>query len=148
MKKCLIVVLLVISGCSSVKITKIDGKTPYEDGLRFYRPKPYLLVTVVEKKPVATLIWLPDKSEEYVIRQNVGWGKNEIKAKLENGWNLTEIGQLVDSQVPQTITALGSLINPIDLFVEGGDASASVLFEIVYDREGKISGVRKIGFIQ
>jgi hypothetical protein len=61
---------------------------------------------------------------------------------LNDGWNLTEIGATVDSQVPETITAFGALATGLAALVPGGLQPG--LYEIVYDKDKKISGIRKI----
>ena len=48
MKKefCLLsVIAILMTGCAGVEITKITPKNADKEGIRFYRPWPYLLVT-------------------------------------------------------------------------------------------------------
>jgi hypothetical protein len=55
-------------------------------------------------------MWLPNKNEEYAIKVKSGIGSVDVKFKLADGWNLTEFGEVRDSNIPETITALtGSL---------------------------------------
>ena len=53
-----------------------------------------------------SVISLPNKTQEYVLRSTVGVGAAEMSATLEGGWNLTQVGTKIDSKVPETITAL------------------------------------------
>jgi nitrogen fixation protein len=103
-------VLLMVS-CARVDITKISSDHPYRQGIRFYRPHPYLWVTKDKDGSLkGTIYWLPNKNEEYVIRVKSGIGTVDTKFTLENGWNLTQFGETRDSKTPEMIEALsGSL---------------------------------------
>ncbi len=106
MIKSVVLLCVLLSACATVQITKVNDST-YKDGLRFYRPDLYLLVTKDKEENLqTTVISLPNKNEEYVLRTTAGIGAVEMSAKLEGGWNLTEIGSKIDSKVPETITAL------------------------------------------
>jgi hypothetical protein len=60
--------LLAVAGCSTVEVKPFDP-TSYQDGLRFYRPEPYLLVTREDDGTLRSMIiYLPNKKEEYVVR--------------------------------------------------------------------------------
>lgn len=100
-----------MAGCAGVEIVKITPENPNQEGIRFYRPHPYLWVTKDKEGNLqGTFIWFPNKKEEYVIKVKSGIGSVETKLKLENGWNLTEYGEVRDSKIPETINALtGSL---------------------------------------
>ena len=107
-KAILILCCAMFSACATVEITELTNMTPYKDGLRFYRPEVFMLVTkdtnnnILQMQPVS----FPDKSQEYVLRSTVGIGAVEMSATLEGGWNLTAMGATIDSKVPETITAL------------------------------------------
>jgi hypothetical protein len=59
---------LAVTGCSTVEVKPFDP-TSYQDGLRFYRPEPYLLVTRENDGMLRSMIiYLPNKKEEYVVR--------------------------------------------------------------------------------
>jgi hypothetical protein len=94
-----------------------------DDGIHYYRPKPYLLVTesLTEKpraaggKPektescVAEIKYLPDYTQEYVIVPHYWLGSVALKPTLADGWNLTNFDSTVDTKVPETITAFANL---------------------------------------
>jgi hypothetical protein len=106
LKTVLLLYCVMFSGCASVEIIKITDST-YKDGLRFYRPEPYLLVTKDDLGKLQTsLIYLPNKSQEYALRTTLGIGAVDMAATLKDGWNLTDIGAKIDSKVPETITAI------------------------------------------
>ena len=146
MKRILLLIglLLVISGCAKVTVERVDDKD-YKEGLRFYRPAPYLLVTNTQGQITSSVVWLPDKTEEYVLKHTNGFGAAELKAKLEGGWNLTEIGISSDSKIPETITGFGELAAGFAKENETkkkGEISPG-LYEIVYEN-GRVSGIKKI----
>ena len=109
-KVILILCCAMFSACATVEIIKVTDSA-YEDGLRFYRPEPYLLVTKdKEEKLQTSVIYLPNKTQEYALRTKPGIGAIEMSATLTHGWNLTEIGAKIDSKVPETITALAGVL--------------------------------------
>lgn len=80
-------VAAVTAGCGSVNVIKNPG--PDQGGIRYYRPKPYLLVTPAD--PTGRMVkietkYLPDFSEEYALKI-----RGKAAAKLKDGWNLVEI---------------------------------------------------------
>jgi hypothetical protein len=98
--------IAVMAGCGGVEIRQITRQNPYEKGLRFYRPHPYLWVTKDKSGGLqGSIIWLPDKSQEYVAKVRSGLGKVDIRFTLENGWNLTGFNEARESPTAQMITA-------------------------------------------
>ncbi len=133
--------------CSAVEITKVSDST-YSDGVRFYRPEPYLLVTKDKDGNLQTsIISLPNKNEEYVIKPKVRLGTVEVSATLEGGWNLTQLGTKADTKIPEMITALTGTLQ-----AAGGIAALRTslplepgLYRIEFDKTtGEVSGVKKI----
>ncbi len=110
-------------GCTPRTIVR-KNPSACDTGIRYYRPKPWLLVTPVEKVVEASkertvfpgpdfvnieLQYLPDFSEEYSIDVRTGLGTNNTEIKLENGWNLVSIGQELDSNFDENVEAIASL---------------------------------------
>lgn len=102
---------IINSGCSRVIIEPYDEKT-YTDGIRFYRPQSYVLVSKNEDKSQVnggnkiSIIYLPNMSEEYVVRAWVMFGSVSMKPTLNDGWNLTALDSSADPKIPEMITAL------------------------------------------
>ena len=143
----LAIVIFLMAGCARVEITKILDEKSYKEGLRFYRPHPYLWVTKDPEGALqSTIIWLPNKKEEYVIKVKGGIGTVDLKCTLENGWNLTEFGETRDSKTPEMITALTGFID--------GIKSGALLEELKKKEEEFKAGLyrfkfnKKTGFIQ
>jgi hypothetical protein len=136
---------LSLAGCTSFTVARLHTPEDYKEGVRFYRPKPYLLVTSTNGQLAATVVSLPDPSEEYVIRHRQGLGSSQFTAKLADGWNLVEIGRATDSGFPQTLTALGALTAATGAYALKGPTEALTpgLYEIVFDNK-TITGLRKI----
>ena len=57
-----------------------------------------------------SIVYLPQRSEEYCIRFISGLGSVESKFKLEHGWRLTDFGEVRDSRTPETIEAFPELL--------------------------------------
>ncbi len=150
MSRILALALLALSlaGCTPFTVTRVQTPADNAEGIRFYRPKPYLLVTATDKGPALTVVSLPDPSEEYVIRLRQGLGASQFTAKLADGWNLIEIGHATDAGLPQTLTAAGALAAAAGAFGMKGPAEALTpgLYEIVFDNK-RITGLRKINVI-
>lgn len=114
----------IFCGCAPRVIVRANPQ-PNDRGIRYYRPKPYLKVEPAE---VATdknqtkivpgvvrisLAYLPDFSEEYSIDVRSGLGIANVGIKLEDGWNLTEISQQLDSQTDENTKAFASLLSAV-----------------------------------
>lgn len=137
------VIAILLSACAvgcTPKVVVTPHPGPDTKGIRFYRPKPYLKVvpavvqvgkdsTEVEPSLVTiSLEYLPDFSEEYAIDVRSGLGIAEVSLKLEDGWNLTEISQSLDSQTDENISAAGDLIKAISGVIptsQNGDGKAT-----------------------
>lgn len=128
-------VLFVIAGCAPrIRVTANPG--PDAQGIRYYRPKPYLKVVPAEIQIAKdasriepglvkiTLEYLPDFSEEYAVDVRSGFGVADVSLKLEDGWNLTQINQKFDSQTDENISAAGDLIKAISGLVPTAAESA------------------------
>ncbi|TWT88050.1 hypothetical protein [Neorhodopirellula pilleata] len=113
---------LVLPGCTPKVIVR-KSPTDQDRGVRYYRPKPYLKIEPAEVAVNKTqsslvpglvrisLVYMPDFSEEYSISVRSGCGIADVGIKLEDGWNLTEISQELDSQTDENVEAIGSLLS-------------------------------------
>ena len=97
--------LLLCAACGSVAVTRLARDSDYREGIRFYRPQPYLLVSAKGADRAAQVVWLPKKDEEYVLRVRSGMGSVDAKFALQDGWNLTEYGE---SRTPETSDLIGA----------------------------------------
>jgi hypothetical protein len=182
--------LIGLTGCTP-RVRVLPNPTVHDKGIRYYRPKPYLMVTsgvaevtTSEKdKTVSTttvpdpryvniqLVYLPDFEEEYAIDVRTGFGTADVSIKLEDGWNLTEISQNLDSQTDENMEAAASLIGalgslPVPAGRQGEDASKRMMgpactvkatnvplgyYESVLGRDGagrkRLYGFRYVGFL-
>ena len=118
----------------------------YKDGLMFYRPEPYPVVTDKE----TDIVWLPNMNEEYVIRPKGGFGSSEISATIENGWNLTGFGLVWDSKVPETISSItGGMVGMLakskgGIFEEEESRQLEPGFYRIIFTNGVVSGLERI----
>lgn len=108
-----LVATLIGGGCASVEVRKLDpgDKTT---GVRFYRPKAYLLLNPDKEKGgcQASIVWLPDPSEEYVIHSTAGFGSATVKAQLDSGWNLVSLDSEVDnSKIVGDVSTLAKMVS-------------------------------------
>lgn len=128
------------TGCLP-RVNVVQNPGPRDKGVRYYRPKPYLLVTPAGKaytdpeskknvvEPSDTYVqiqlqYLPDFSEEYSINVRTGFGTADVGIKLENGWNLTEINQKLDSQTDENLKAVAELIKAVPPAAFGANVEA------------------------
>lgn len=147
--------IVLAAGCAGVTVSRVTPGNEPRAGIRFYRPHPYLWVTKDKDTKgnegsnlKGVIIWLPDKSEEYAIRVRSGLGSTNLKFTLENGWNLTEFGEVRDSKVPETIEALGGSLEGVTALVKAarpGEEKGELmpgLYAFVFDaRTGLVSGL-------
>ena len=119
---CLLAVA-VFTGCAAVTVKKIPrGDAGSVEGIRFYRPVPYLMVShgsADSGKPSAnegvtlqfTIVWMPDLSQEYAIQAKSGpFGSVTFNPTLKDGWNLTGLNATVDSKTAELLTAVRGLV--------------------------------------
>jgi hypothetical protein len=104
---CLVAFALV--GCSEVSVTRLDSESRYVDGVRFYRPQPYLLVTDAKGAIETSIVYLPKMNEEYAFRVRSGVNGVDAKATFDQGWNLTSIGDSRTNGAAEILTAVGGL---------------------------------------
>ncbi len=111
--------LIVLAGCTPRTVVR-PNPGPQDTGIRYYRPKPYLLLQpcpVAENAEVRkdkhvqiSLEYLPDFSEEYSITVRTGLGTNHTNITLKDGWNLTQIDQNMDSNFDENVEAISNLL--------------------------------------
>ncbi|MGH7779263.1 MAG: hypothetical protein ACREQR_05510 [Candidatus Binataceae bacterium] len=124
-----------LSACAHITFQSVDAwNKPWytrwfaqSDGIHYYRPKPYLLLTVTTTEKtgappastttsnacVAEIEYLPDYGQEYVMVPHYWLGSVAMKPTLTDGWNLTAFDSTVDTKIPDTITALAGLAKSI-----------------------------------
>ncbi len=135
----LTVLVLLGAGCARVTVSRVTPENAKQPGLRFYRPHPYLWVTKDKEGALqGVVIWLPDKNEEYAVKVSSGIGSANLKLKLDNGWNLTEFGEVRDSRVPETIAALTGSLKDLSTTLAGAQRTTKAtllpgLYMFVFD---------------
>lgn len=143
-----------IQGCANLEIRKSRG--PDDEGLPYYRPMPYLLISTGEKGYCKSeIIVLPDMSEEYRMIPHAGMGSIDFGPTLTNGWNLTSLNSKVDTQTDENITAISGLISTLastallGMSPEKGETRPIIgpgLYRFLYDDQGKyITGIKQVG---
>ena len=114
-------IVLPLVSCAEVTIRKA---TENAEGLRFYRPAPYLQVSEAadttdggSKSGGAqatrlqfSIVWLPDYKQEYIVQSRPGFGSVTFKPTLADGWNLTGMEASMDSKTAEILTALAGLL--------------------------------------
>ena len=120
--------LFLFSGCAGVKLyTDPSFSKDKETGLKFYYPKPYLLVERNGAKDVplkTTLLFLPDLSNPVYVKMIRGMGSNEFSIALANG-ALSTYGLKTDTKVPETIGAVGGLLTGVGGLLTGQAAKVA-----------------------
>jgi len=144
----LMAMIFVTAGCARVEVNQLSSDHPYRNGIRFYRPHPYLWITKDKEGDLkGTLHWLPNKNEEYVIKVKSGIGSVDAKFTLENGWNLTEFGETRDSKTSEMIEALsGSLkdVSEVLKMVNKEELLPGLYMFIFDDRTGLINDIKPV----
>lgn len=162
----LMLCIIFLSSCAGVKIYNDENcSKENEVGLKFYQPKPFLLVEHHPAKDVkikTSIVYLPDLANERFVKVKNGWGSVEANIAFENGV-LKSFGSISDSKGPETVTglagavtALAGLSLPTEEIEEAmQDAMAMVsisenddqkweLYEIILDDKKKFS-FKKVG---
>ena len=144
--------LLTTSACSHIEIRplttqeRIDESDPDKaaklNGIRFYRPMPYMLVKQTDASGSCdvTVAYYRDPDQPYIVIPHYAIGSIVFSPTLTDGWNLTAFSGTVDTKVPEMITAISSLMTaaikaagaPGGAVVETSKASVLTL-----DKDGK-----------
>lgn len=140
LSRCAVFAVLLATVCGGCTPRVVVRKSPpdHDRGIRYYRPKPYLKIepaeVQIDKNQTSlvpglvriSLVYMPDFSEEYSINVRSGCGTANVGVKLQDGWNLTEISQDLDSQTDENIKAMGSLLSAAGGLIPtaAGDRSA------------------------
>jgi len=145
---CLVVGLS--AGCAGVSVVKDPGE--YDRGIRYWRPKPYLLVTPADatgRMVKIKLEYLPDFSEEYAI---IPKGKKPPQIQLKDGWNLVAVGGPAPPPEPAEAApapaAPAADPNKLPEYVVAATNVPIGYYESVFDKKGEkkfLKGWRYIG---
>jgi len=150
--------MLALCGCARVEVRHV-GAGDKSDGVHFYEPTPYLLVTdTVTPAPsgggadkhslTSTIIYFPDLQRHYVVNVRQGWGSVNGSVKLVNGWMLDTLGAQTDSKGPETITAVSGLLKEA-AGVAARSATGQIqpgLYRIHIDENGDVKLVPQTGW--
>jgi hypothetical protein len=104
-------IALLLSSCATVKFYS-DESLKNETGLRYYSPKPYLLVEYDATKTVnlkTSIVYLPDLSDPQYIRIKPGIGSAALKLELNNGV-LSSYGLTTDTKMPESLGKVTDLL--------------------------------------
>ncbi len=125
----MVALLFTCSGCTPRVLVR-SNPDARDQGIRYYRPKPYLLISALDKDTAAssdyvsiTLDYLPDFSEEYSIHVKSGLGVADVNVGLEDGWNLVSLNQKLDSQTDENIKATADLLKSVASFPNANAAT-------------------------
>lgn len=113
LRSALLLFLLVVSGCAYAEVRPVKNDT--EEGIRFYRPWPYVWVNLAKEGGGCemTVQWLPDMSKEYIIIPHTGMGSLQVNPTLAEGWNLTSLNIVADSKASEMVTAIAGMTGTI-----------------------------------
>jgi len=136
-----------LGACASVTITPVtkeDRKTP---GVRYYESEPYLLVV----KDTIQLVWLPNYNMGYAVKTTPGLGTANGSVKLADGWRMTEFGAIVDTKIPETISAVADLLKAagVSALTKGAPPKAIALepglYRLKFNKDkGFFEGVERV----
>jgi hypothetical protein len=136
------------AACGGIEVRQITRQNPYEKGVRFYRPHPYLWVTKDKNGGLqGSIVWLPDKNQEYVATVKSGLGKVDAKLTLENGWNLTGFSEARESPTAEMITALTGSLKEVTKVLQATrkEELCPGLYVFVFDEAtGLVSGLKPV----
>ncbi len=100
-----------LTGCARTVVRKVVRGD--EQGVRFYRPKPYLKITPSSNRADMVTIdvaYLPDFSEEYAARPITGLGTNETEIQLNENGTLKSYNSKTDAKFDENLEAIASLL--------------------------------------
>ena len=98
-----------------------------------------------------TIVYLPDCSNPRSVKIRNRLGTVTFNPTLANGWNLTGFSSTVDSQIDETISAIGAVIPSVASVALNKDSKSNLgvqepgLYQMVYEGNAVI-GLKKIEF--
>jgi hypothetical protein len=101
----------VVAACAGVRVYS-DPALTHETGVKVFAPKPYLLVarTGARNTPIQlSIVYLPDTADVSYIRQQRGWGANDLGMGIQNGI-LVQLGSKSDARTGDTVGAFADLL--------------------------------------
>jgi len=112
---------LLTCGCAHVTFhpSKDGGDSPdtgRESGVKFYTPKPYVLVGPSGNKDVplkVELVYLPDLEHPTYAIFHPGLGSAKQTLNIAANGTLASFNQEMDSKVPETMNAVGSMVSSL-----------------------------------
>jgi hypothetical protein len=117
----------------------VGGGQSEETGVRFYRPKPYMLLSSGDQGCEARVVYLPDPNEQYEITLD-GAPSAEASVTLEDGWNLVAVSSRAKHDPPRSASAGAA---PVKLVAEGiHEIEATALHVGLYELEITTAGVQ------
>jgi hypothetical protein len=142
-----VILLAWLAGCASVTITPVTKEDRKTAGVRYYESEPYLLVV----KETIQLVWLPNYNLGYAVQTRPGLGKAEGSVKLADGWRMTEFGAIVDTEIPETISAMADLLKAagVSALTKGAPTKAIALepglYRLKFNKDkGFFEGVERV----
>ena len=127
----LAVCMLTLAAAGCLPATKvIKNPDDCDTGVRYYRPKPYLLIKpMINSKtgePMSGYVTLeqailPDFSEEYSIHVKTGLGTNDTEITLKDGWRLDSLNVKLDSQFDENLKAIADIAGTIPKLTASDD---------------------------
>ncbi len=103
--------VLLLASCAEMRFYDNPQFSGNQTGIKFYTPKPYLLVarTGNKEKPVeVSIVHLPDLANPQYARPVSGFGSSKLSLTLANGF-LTSMGQEGDTKITELLTSFGGL---------------------------------------
>jgi len=137
---------ILLAGCAttitSFPLSKVARKEYSREGIPYYLPRPYLLITknfvvndagkkpespqpdLKSNVPVPTpstngdvfawqIIFLPDPDQKYAVRFHCGTGSQTTNFDLINGWQLSGLRSQSDAKTKETIESIGTAVKDI-----------------------------------
>lgn len=124
----MVIIIVMTTSCAKIEISATkDFSDDKRQGIKYYNAKPYLMVEYNPAKDVAmksSIIYLPDLENPQYVRVRPGFGSADLQLTLENGI-LVSYGGVIDSKIPETISAGSELITAATgVFKQGADLEA------------------------
>ncbi len=140
---------LLLPGCAHVTFHPSQAgrdrpDTSIKTGVKYYNPKPYLMVSYTGNKdaPVKVdLINLPDLEHPVYALYHQGLGTHQFTVSLAANGTLSSYGQTADSKIPELLTAIGSMGSSLAT----GLKTAGVVAQSAEEDQAKSLVIKAIG---
>jgi hypothetical protein len=131
-------VAIAATGCSGLEIYSNAELKGEQTGIKFYTPKPYLVVgrTPGDKTVEVKVVHLPDLENPRYAKLRSGIGFTKYTFTVNESGTLQTVNQETDMKLPETLSNLATLVKAFERKEAPGEKDTFEMYEVIV-KDGK-----------